>query len=162
MSIAVSDTLSSSSTISLSPILPSVFELLAQERFTRFVRSGLQHVLKFLQATHPLSASLKVLFHYKDELILLLEGILQWFYLHSHSALAGEHYYGLRRTANHRLRSLIISVFLPYVKVKLDSFQERIRSDDTPRHAKFHMLLRILPKIQVSVHRSDPHFSPSF
>ena len=134
----------------LAPILPSVSELLAQERFTNFIRPCLQQILKLLRRIHPLSDLLKGLYQYKDEFILIVEGILQWFYLHFHSALVGEHLYGLKRTANHRLRSLIFSVFLPYVKVKLQSLHEQMQSNTTDRHASFYLLLQMLPKIQVS------------
>jgi len=140
----------SSSTV-LSPILPSVSELLAQERFTSLMRPCLQQVLKFLQRIHPLSNLFKILYQYKDELILVIEGILQWFYLHFHSALVGEHLYGLKRTANHRLRSLIFSVFLPYVKVKLDSLHEQMRTDSTNHHTSLYLILQILPKIQLFI-----------
>jgi len=139
----------SSSTV-LSPILPSVSELLAQERFTNLIRPCLQQFLKFLQRIHPLSSLIKILYEYKDEFILIIESILQWSYLHFHSALVGEHLYGLKRTANHRLRSLIFSVFFPYVKLKLDSLHEQIRTDSTNRHGSFYIILQILPKIQVS------------
>jgi len=134
----------------LAPILPSVSELLAQERFTNLIRPCLQQILKFLQRVHPLSNLLKILYQYKDEFILVIEGILQWFYLHFHSALVGEHLYGLKRTANHRLRSLIFSVFLPYVKLKLDSLHEQMRTNSTDHHTSFYLILQILPKIQVS------------
>ena len=130
----------------LSPILPSVFELLAHERFTRFIRSGLQRLLKIVQDLHPLSTSLRALYRYKDELILFIEGLIQWSYLHFHSALADEHFYGLKRTANHRLRSLIVSVLLPYLKVKLDSLQQQMRSN--PSNA-FSLVLQSLPRLQV-------------
>jgi hypothetical protein len=134
----------------LAPILPSVSELLAQERFTNLIRPCLQQILKFLQRVHPLSNLLKILYQYKDEFILVIEGILQWFYLHFHSALVGEHLYGLKRTANHRLRSLIFSVFLPYVKLKLDSLHEQMRTNSIDHHTSFYLILQILPKIQVS------------
>jgi hypothetical protein len=135
----------------LAPILPSVSELLAQERFTNLIRPCLQQILKFLQRIHPLSNLLKILYQYKDEFILVIEGILQWFYLHFHSALVGEHLYGLKRTANHRLRSLIFSVFLPYVKLKLDSLYEQIRTNNAAdRDTSFYLILQILPKIQVN------------
>jgi len=141
----------SSSTV-LSPILPSVSELLAQERFTNLIRPCLQHLLKYLQRIHPLSNLLKILYQYKDEFILLIEGIIQWFYLHFHSALIGEHFYGLKRTANHRLRSLIFSVFLPYVKLKLDSLDKQMRTNDsTNRHTTYYMILQILPKLQIFI-----------
>ena len=135
----------------LAPILPSVSELLAQERFTNLIRPCLQQLLKFLQRIHPLSDLLKMLYQYKDELILVVEGILQWFYLHFHSALVGEHLYGLKRTANHRLRSLLFSVFLPYVKVKLDLLHEQMRADQTDHQKYFYLILQILPKIQVGL-----------
>ena len=130
----------------LSPILPSVFELLAHERFTRFIRSGLQRLLKIVQDLHPLSTSLRALYRYKDELILFVEGLIQWSYLHFHSALADEHYYGLKRTANHRLRSLIVSVFLPYLNVKLDSLHKQMRSNPS---TTFSLVLQMLPTLQV-------------
>jgi Pex2 / Pex12 amino terminal region len=95
----------------------------------------------------------KILYQYKDELILLLESILQWFYLHCYSALAGEHYYGLKRTANHRLRSLIFSVFLPYTKLKLDALQKQMQSDTIQRNVKFYIILQIASKIHVSFDR---------
>ncbi len=138
----------SSSTI-LSPILPSVSELLAQERFTNLIRPCLQQILRFLPRLHPLSDSLKILYQYKDELILVVEGILQWFYLHFHSALIGEHLYGLKRTANHRLRSLILSVFFPYVKRKLDSLHEQMRKNSNSHSPSFYLILQIVPKLQV-------------
>jgi len=137
----------------LLPILPSVSELLAQERCTNLLRPCLQQVLKFLQQIHPLSNLLKIPYQYKDEFILLIESIFQWFCLHFHSALVGEHFYGLKRTANHRLRSLIFSVFLPYVKLKLNSLHEQMRVNNTNRHATYYLILQLLPKIQV---RSSP------
>lgn len=134
----------------LLPILPSVSELLAQERFTNLVHPCLQQLLRFSQRIHPLSHSLKILYQYKDELFLIIEGIIQWFYLHFHSALVGEHLYGLKRTANNRLRALIFSVLFPYVKRKLDSLQEQMHTDQTDPQTSFYFIFRILPKIQVS------------
>ncbi|CAF3612664.1 unnamed protein product [Rotaria sp. Silwood1] len=140
-----------SSSASLSPILPSLSELLAQERFTNLIRPCLQQILKILQRIRPLSSLLKMLYQYKDEFILLIEGILQWFYLHFHSALIGEHFYGLKRTADHRLRSLIFSVFLPYVKLKLNSLHKQMHDNNTNRHVTYYMVLQLLPKIQILV-----------
>jgi hypothetical protein len=140
----------SSSAVTSLP-LPSVFELLAQERLTDLIRPCLRQVLKFLHEIRPLSNSLRILYKYKDEFILLIESIVQWLYLHFYSALVGEHFYGLKRTANHRLRSLIFSVFLPYVKLKLDSLYEEMRMNSNNRSASFYMILQILPKIQVNI-----------
>ncbi|CAF1175212.1 unnamed protein product [Adineta ricciae] len=140
-----------SPTSDLLPILPSTSELLAQERFTNLVRPCFQHLFKFLQRIHPLSNLLKHLYQYKDEFILIIESILQWFYLHFHSALIGEHFYGLKRTANHRLRSLIFSVFLPYVKLKLHAFQHQMRENNADQHAKYFIILQLLPKLQVFI-----------
>ncbi|CAF3257174.1 unnamed protein product, partial [Rotaria sp. Silwood2] len=140
-----------SSSTSLSPILPSLSELLAQERFTNLIRPCLQQILKILQRIHPLSDLIKILYQYKDEFILLIEGILQWFYLHFHSALIGEHVYGLKRTADHQLRSLIFSVFLPYVKLKLNSLHKQMHTNNTNRHITYYMVLQMLPKIQILI-----------
>jgi hypothetical protein len=147
----IHSTVNFTSSTETSPPLPSVFELLAQERLTDLIRPCLRQVLKFLHEIRPLSNSLRILYKYQDEFILLIESIIQWLYLHSYSALVGEHFYGLRRTANHRLRSLIFSVFLPYVKVKLDALHEQMRTNSNNRHASFFIILQILPKIEVSV-----------
>lgn len=146
---------SSSSVAQLS--LPSVFELLAQERLTDLIRPCLQQILKFLREQRPLSNTLRLLHKYKDELILLIEGVIQWVYLHFYSALIGERFYGLRRTADHRVRSLIISVFLPYVKLKLDLLHEQMRTNETNRHTMFYAMATILPKVQVNPHCSRAH-----
>ena len=140
-----------SSSIAYSLICPSLSELLAQERFTNLIRSCLQRILKFLKQIYPLSNSLKILYQNKDEFILLTETLLQWFHLHFYSALIGEHLFGLKRTANHRLRSLIFSVFLPYVRLKVDSLYEQMSNNNTNRHIIFYMILQILPKLQVSL-----------
>ena len=134
-----------------SPPLPSVFELLAQERLTELLRPCLRQILKFLHETHPCSKSLNIVFKYKNEFILLIETIVQWLYLHSYSALVSEKFYGLKRTANHHLRSVIFSVFLPYVRIKLDSLHEQMLINNDHRHAQFYMLLKILPKIEVCI-----------
>lgn len=139
-----------SSTVS-SPPLPSVFELLAQERLTELVRPCLRQLLKFLYEIRPLSNIFHTLYKYKDEFILLIESLVQSLYLHFYSALIGEHFYGLRRTANNRLRSLIFSVFLPYIKLKLDSLYEQMSMNNNNRNATFYMILQILPKVQVNI-----------
>mgnify|MGYP001047219649 FL=1 len=143
-----------SSTVDTSQSLPSVFELLAQERLTDLIRPCLRQILKFLNDISPLSTKIRTLYRYKDEFILLIECIVQWFYLNSYSALVGEHFYGLKRTANHRLRSMIFSIFLPYVKTKLDSLHEYLSQNNTTtttanRRARFYFILQILPKIEV-------------
>ncbi|CAF4057757.1 unnamed protein product [Adineta steineri] len=140
-----------SSSAETSTPLPSVFELLAQERLTDLIRPCLRQILKFLYEIRPVSNLFRILYKYKDEFILLIESIIQWLYLHFYSALIGEHFYGLKRTANHRLRSLIFSVFLPYVKVKLDSLHEQMNTNNNNRNATFYIILKLLPKIQIFI-----------
>lgn len=152
---------SSSSTSSSSPSsvvapsvpLPSVFELLAEERLSSLIRPCLRQVFKFLHENRPMSNILRILYRYKDEFILLIEGIIQWLYLHSYSALVGERFYGFKRTADNRLRSLIFSVFLPYVQAKLESLQEQIQANNNTnnRSRSFYILVYILPKVQVGI-----------
>ncbi|CAF3332261.1 unnamed protein product [Rotaria socialis] len=147
----IQSTLDFLSSTGISPILPSLSELLAQERLTKFIRPCLGHILKTLGRFHPLSNLVKILYQYKDEFILLIESIIQWFYLHSYSALVGEHFYGLKRTADHRLRSLIFSVFLPYIKLKIDSLHKQMHTNSTNRHITYYMMLQLLPKIQILI-----------
>ena len=143
---------STSSSAVAKPALPSVFELLAQERLTDLIRPCLRQIFKFLHEIRPFSKFLRILYKYKDEFILLIESIVQWLYLHYYSALIGEHFYGLKRTANHRLRSFIFSVFLPYVQSKLESLQEQLRANNTNNPGTtFRILSQLLPKVQVSI-----------
>lgn len=145
-----------SSPTELSPILPSLSELLAQERLTNLIRPCFQHILDFIQRKNPNQYShiFKNLYQYKDEFLLLIEGILQWSYLHFHSALIGEHFYGLKRTANHRIRSLIFAVFLPYIKRKLNLLHEKMmisnnNNNTDDRNRTFSLVLQLLPKLQL-------------
>ena len=147
-----------SSSAVTAPPLPSVFELLAQERLTDLIRPCLRHVLKFLHESRPWSNLLRTLYAYKDEFILLIEGVVQWLYLHFYSALVGERFYGLKRTADHQLRSLIISVFLPYVKLKLDQLYEQMRTNTDNRRRSFYVILAVLPKVQVSIPQLNSRF----
>jgi peroxin-12 len=129
--------------------LPSVFELLAQERLNDLIRPCLRQILKFLNSIRPLSPTFALLYTYKDEFIVLIESIVQYIYLHTYAALVSERFYGLQRTASHRVRSLILSVFLPYVKIKLDSLYEQMSANTSNRSRTFYVMLKILPKIQV-------------
>lgn len=145
---------SSSSPADVSSPRPSVFELLAEERLSSLIRPCLRQVFKFLHENRPLSHILQVLYKYKDEFILLIEGIVQWLYLNNYSALVGERFYGFKRTADHRLRSLLFSVFLPYVKAKLESLQDQMQTNNNTsnnRSRSFQIIFRILPKVLVSV-----------
>lgn len=144
---------SSSAVVSLAEPLPSVFELLAEERLSSLIRPCLRQVFKFLYENRPMSNILQILYRYKDEFILLIEGIVQWIYLHHYSALVGERFYGFKRTADHRLRSLIFSVFFPYVKAKLDSLHDQMQANNNTnnRSRSFYMVVHILPKVQVDI-----------
>ena len=142
---------SSPSTVEVESLsLPSVFELLAEERLSELFRPCLRQIVKFIHDLRPSYRLLRILYKYKDELILLIEGITQWLYLNYYSALIGERFYGLKRTADNRVRSLIISVLLPYVKQKLDGLAQKMSSDNNRRSAYFYVFLKLLPKIEVN------------
>ncbi|CAF0724208.1 unnamed protein product [Didymodactylos carnosus] len=142
------------STISQNP-LPSIFELLAQERLTYLLRPCLSQLIKFLHDLRPLSKSFMLLYRYKDECVLLIETLIQSVYLQTYSSLIGEHFYGLKRSSNHHIRSLIFSVFLPYIKQKLELLYEKYRQQTGTQEEKktklkqffFFFVLKFVPKI---------------
>lgn len=131
--------------------LPSVFELLAEERLSELLRPCLQQMIKKVYEWRSTSKIMRTLYACKEELILLIEGCIQWLYITHYNALLGERFYGFRRTAENRVRSLIITVFLPYVKRKLDAICEKSKENSSSRHRYFFMIAQVLPKIEVFI-----------
>ena len=118
---------------------PSVFEILAQQGLTDTLQPA---ALKLLTA---LSQSLVESNFgdigtfgekYKDEILLLLNGLLQLHYLKVYNASFTEQFYGLERLSRHsdndenkKNLSWLELVVAPYLKRKLNLFFEKCRED---------------------------------
>lgn len=113
--------------------LPSIFEILAQERLMMALRQALHHILTVAAERHP--RLLLRLHHFREEVYLALNGLLEAHSLRVHASSFGEHFYNLYRvplnapavessSKVHPSRSLVayLLLLLPvYVRAKLDS-----------------------------------------
>ncbi|XP_077152376.1 peroxisome assembly protein 12 [Ranitomeya variabilis] len=119
---------------------PSIFEVVAQESLMAAVRPALHHIIKVLAESNP--ARFGPLWRWFDELYTLLDLLLQQHYLSWASASFSENFYGLKRvvmgesgghfTLQRKVywRSLALLVLVPYLRVKLEKFINRLREDE--------------------------------
>ncbi|XP_040280638.1 peroxisome assembly protein 12 [Bufo bufo] len=119
---------------------PSIFEVVAQESLMAAVRPALHHVVKVLAESNP--ARFGPLWRWFDEVYTLLDLLLQQHYLSWASASFSENFYGLKRVAmansngqrtlqrKEYWRSLLLLVLVPYLRVKLEKFVNRLREEE--------------------------------
>ncbi|XP_069828814.1 peroxisome assembly protein 12 [Dendropsophus ebraccatus] len=116
---------------------PSIFEVVAQESLMVAVRPALHHIVKVLAESNP--ARFGPLWRWFDELYTLLDLLLQQHYLSWAGASFSENFYGLKRVAvgkslglrgKEYWRSLALLVLLPYLRVKLEKFINRMREEE--------------------------------
>ncbi|XP_068623758.1 peroxisome assembly protein 12 [Battus philenor] len=121
---------------------PSVFQIAAQEALGVTIRPALRRLAEYLAAVYPNKCGWCE--HWYDELFLLLDFCLQYHYLKHYAASFSECFYGLLRApispsnefhTGIRLPdllekgSLLLLVFAPYVKEKIERIVERWRED---------------------------------
>ncbi|XP_031551332.1 peroxisome assembly protein 12-like [Actinia tenebrosa] len=159
---------------------PTFFEVIAQESMTSVLRPAMTYALKTIASSHP--DNLGWLWRYGDEIYSVMDYVLQNFYLKKYSGTFSEHFYGLKRlsiwtssstqingspqstgvadtqsklTDRQRYYSLLTIVVIPYLKLKLDQYFERLREETgeavcyVPRRQKF---LQHLKRIFVTVY----------
>lgn len=139
---------------------PTFFEVIAQESMTTVLRPAITYALKVVASYHP--SRLGWLWKYGDEIYLVFDYALQNHYLKTHNGTFSEHFYGLKRCQcnspnvlphgvgqaskiSHRQRwmSLFTVVFIPYLKMKLDQYFNKLREDSsspasyTPKRQQF-------------------------
>ncbi|XP_064620299.1 peroxisome assembly protein 12-like [Lineus longissimus] len=126
---------------------PSIFEVLAQESLLSAVRPAVKHILRVVAEKNP--STYGFLYRFSDEFYAGLDLILQHHYLTKYSASFAENFYGLKRVSLEGgakpdfggqnessgwlsrkavKRSLFFLVVLPYVRLKLDSLYEEMKS----------------------------------
>lgn len=131
-------------TASVSPERPSIFELAAQDTLLAAVRPAARHISKVLAESNP--GRYGSLLRWFDELYTTLDLLLQHCCLSRTAASFSENFYGLKRVpagsagppglasgglpAAHHLRSLLLLVLVPYLRVKLDKLFGRLREEE--------------------------------
>ncbi|CAH1640899.1 unnamed protein product [Spodoptera littoralis] len=121
---------------------PSVFQVTAQEALGSTVKPALRKVVEFLSVTYPTKCGWCL--RYYDELYLLFDTCLQYYYLKHYAASFSESFYDLLRvptvtnefTTGQQLpvhlerASLALLVLVPYIQDRLEALVERWREDD--------------------------------
>lgn len=121
---------------------PSVFQVTAQEALGSTVKPALRKVVEFLSVTYPTKCGWCL--HWYDELYLLFDTCLQYYYLKHYAASFSESFYDLLRvptvtsefSSGQQLpvgverASLALLVLLPYIQDRLEAVVERWREDD--------------------------------
>ncbi|XP_042194387.1 peroxisome assembly protein 12 [Callorhinchus milii] len=131
-------------TAAVSPERPSILELAAQDTLLAAVRPAARHVSKALAESNP--GRYGLLWRWFDEIYTVLDLLLQHYCLSRSAASFSENFYGLKRVpagvtgpsglasrglpTAHHLRSLLLLVLVPYLRVKLDKLFGRLREEE--------------------------------
>ncbi|NXH18201.1 PEX12 protein, partial [Bucco capensis] len=123
---------------------PSIFEAVAQDSLMAAVKPALQHLVKVLAESNP--GRYGFLWHWFDEVYVLLDLLLQQHCLAKCSASFSENFYSLKRipmgdcrqpllaTAGlpkrQHWKSLLLLVLVPYLKGKLEKLVSSLKEED--------------------------------
>uniref|UniRef100_A0A0B6ZNE8 Pex N-terminal domain-containing protein n=1 Tax=Arion vulgaris TaxID=1028688 RepID=A0A0B6ZNE8_9EUPU len=120
---------------------PSVFEVLAQENLMSTIRPAIRHALRVFSERYP--EQLGRLIQNFDEIFLLLDTLVQSYYLKKYGGSFAENFYDLKRVpsgspdqpllSKHRMMSVACLVLIPYVRQKLDSYFEMLQYKEGSR-----------------------------
>lgn len=149
---------------------PSILEVLAQENLMSIIRPAFKHACRILGGKFP--ARMAWLYQYSDEAYLVLDFIVQHYYLHRYCSSFAENFYSMKRVStvltdkptsqlNKQVikKSLLFLVFVPYLKAKMDEQFEKWREknadgllrEKAPYVVKFMQLfLTVYPYIHMS------------
>ena len=112
-------------------ITPTIFDITAMENMHSLFHASFKHFFKWITTNFPRLTHLK---SYGDLIYLLTHTSIEYCYLKAYNSLFSEYFYGLKRyniTRNsQRVLSIILSIVVPYLKVKLDDFYEELEKTD--------------------------------
>lgn len=136
------------------------FEMVAQDMFTRYLRSALVYISNVLFE----KIAFLVPFRYRKGLILsIVELLIEYNYLRKHEATYSEYYYGIKRVSqNHNLdptmtrlgslKTLIVASLIPILKLHLDNYFTSLKmnanAENTGRMKK--IFLKIYPFVNMA------------
>lgn len=112
-------------------VRPTIFDLLAHENMRDLLRPAFWHIVKWLCRVRP-SWATHVLRDRVNEAYVLVHSVVELAYLAHYDALFTEYFYGLKRVemrTGKRILSVLTSVIVPYLKVKLDDFYEELEKN---------------------------------
>jgi len=115
--------------------VPNIFEVLAQQSLAQTLHPALGHAVKVFAEKFP--EKLGVILQYYDEIFLLLDSLIQSYYLRKHNGSFAENFYSLKRVSSRcrssqlskklKLRVLACLVLIPYIKQKLQAKFEQLQ-----------------------------------
>lgn len=137
-----------------SQVHPSIFELIAQENMEDSLKPAMKYTTKVITGLFAYRVS-----SFIDEVSLVVEGVIQTLFLWKNDSSISENFYDLKRVScaggplnkDHRIKSLICLVLIPYVLSKLDSIHSELlyENDDVvityERHKVKFLFFKIYP-----------------
>uniref|UniRef100_A0AAF5PLT7 Peroxisome assembly protein 12 n=1 Tax=Wuchereria bancrofti TaxID=6293 RepID=A0AAF5PLT7_WUCBA len=141
--------------------LPSIFELVAQDKLSVSIRQAVRHIVKYLYESNP--SRYKLLWKWYDEVYAATDLILQNFYLKRYGGSLAENFYGMKRIINGTCRSAstglpkLCSLFMlvgwPYIMEKLEKFHLLLSMYTAAGNSRqfpiIHILVNYYPRIKI-------------
>ncbi|XP_070572133.1 peroxisome assembly protein 12-like [Ptychodera flava] len=123
---------------------PTYFEVLAQEGLMSAIRPAMNYAFRVLAEQNP--ARYGWMSRFSNEIYLAIDLVLQQHFLTTTTASFSENFYGMKRVPNtcssapqvaspsglprrEHLKSLLLLVIVPYLKIKLDALFERWKQE---------------------------------
>ncbi|EFO23167.2 Pex2/Pex12 amino terminal region family protein [Loa loa] len=138
-------------------VLPSIFELIAQDSLSVSIQQAVRHIVKYLYERNP--SRYRLLWKWYDEIYLTADLILQTFYLKKYGGSLAENFYGMKRIINGtcksastgfpKLRSLFMLVGWPYIMKKLEKIHLLLSTYTTTTNSRVNFMQ--LPLIHILV-----------
>jgi len=128
---------------------PSIFELVASQSLDSTFYPALKRIATYLGSVNP--ERYRVLVEHFDEIFLVLNGIVQNYYLRKHGGSLSETFYGLQRynlsskrfTRRDHILSLLLLVVIPYFSRKLERKMTKLKEklqDEVSMDDKYNVL----------------------
>ncbi|KAK6113084.1 Pex2 / Pex12 amino terminal region family protein [Brugia pahangi] len=141
--------------------LPSIFELIAQDKLSVSIQQAVRHIVKYLYESNP--SRYKLLWKWYDEVYAATDLVLQNFYLKRYGGSLAENFYGMKRIINGTCRpastgfpklcSLFMLVGWPYIMEKLEKFHLLLSMYTATSNSRqfpiIHILVNYYPWIKI-------------
>jgi peroxin-12 len=103
---------------------PNIFDILSHENMQSLLHPAFNHFFKWLTAQ---MSALKRFQRYGDEFYLAVRTPIEFAYMSAYNSLMAEHFYGMKRepmlrTRSKRVFTVLFSVLVPYLKLKIDNY----------------------------------------
>ena len=136
---------STSANVQVDPERPSIFPIYASTALKEVWKPAFDHVTKFIVETLSTSSIIlpdrirgQLHLLLSDEAFTLLDLVLSHHFLVTYKSLFNEFFYGLKRTKINLKMTLISQVLIPYVLLKIERINAKMKQDLQYRQAQWY------------------------